>query len=70
MASKNRPGEFRVTGRVLIEVDVSVRAASLEQALEAARSMSTTDFVEPKGDHLDSSLIIAGVWDVDRRQTL
>lgn len=70
MAVKRKQGDFTVSGRVLIEVGLNIKAGTMEEALEQARNMGVTDFVDPKGDHMDSSLVIAGVWDNDVRQTL
>jgi hypothetical protein len=58
---KQKQQEYQVTGRIDIEVGVSVRAASVEEAVAKSKDLSIDDFVTVLGEHNDSTFRITGV---------
>ena len=63
--------QFDVTGRLELMVQVTVKAESLEDALDQSRHLTTRHFVLFKGEFMDGSLAIIGVsrtgaWDVQQ----
>jgi hypothetical protein len=53
--------EFEVQARLNILVSISVSAHSLEEALEKAKHLSESDFVEFCGDYMDGEFKVTGV---------
>jgi hypothetical protein len=54
--------QYNVTARLVLYVDVDIKAESFADALEKAKGMRETDFVNiPNGHFLDGSIAISGV---------
>jgi len=54
---------YTIMAKLEIECDVTVHAENLENALEKGRELKARDFYEPKGDVMDDSLHIKGLFE-------
>lgn len=54
---------FNVMAKLKLECGIDIKAASLEDAVEQARKLKATDFVEVIGDFNDSSIEVFGVFE-------
>jgi len=62
---------FNVTARMIIVADISIKAASLEEAVAEAATLKEVDFISFKGEFDDGSIKIVGVnatraWDTEQ----
>jgi len=56
MTKGKRLKTYQISGRIQVDVDISVKAASLEEALKQSNDMDIHDFIEMKGDFIDGKL--------------
>ena len=63
MANKLR--SFTVMAKVEIDCNISIRAESLEDAVDKSAKLTETDFVEIHGDYIDGKLKISGCYEDD-----
>lgn len=63
MRTKNRTKTFSVSADVRLWTSINVEANTLEDALQKARDLKVTDFIDIPGEHNDSQLEIVGVSD-------
>ena len=55
--------DFTIQSEMRLQVDLKIKAKSLEDALEQSRKLKETDFVKiPNGNFIDGELVIMGVW--------
>ena len=54
---------YTIMARLEIECDVTIQAENLETALEKSRELNPTDFYEPRGDVMEDSLHIKGLFE-------
>ena len=54
---------FTVMAKVHIDCGISIRAESLEDALDKSKNLGETDFVTVLGDFNDGKLSITGVFE-------
>lgn len=62
MATKSKK-TFFVSARIALDTDLEIYARSLDEALEIAKGMKITEFIEIQGGHNDSKLAIIGVFE-------
>jgi hypothetical protein len=62
--------DFTVYAWVQVLTDVTVRAASLEEAAQQANELDVTDFVTLSGDYVDGSMAVEAVYEMDARSRL
>jgi hypothetical protein len=55
--------EYRVSFRINLITSTTIPAASLEDALTAARALHVTDLIDIGGEHDDSAIAVEGVSD-------
>lgn len=56
---------FNVTAKLNITCNIDIKAESLEDAIEQARTLGETDFVDILGDFIDGNMYVIGVYDND-----
>ena len=62
MATKTKT--FGVTAHIVADVNITIAAASLEEAIQKAKEFKVPDFVERVGDYVDyEDVRITGVWE-------
>lgn len=61
--TKNENKEYQVQAVIKNIVSVSIRAATLGEAMEKAQRLIESDFVEIKGENIDSGFRISGVYE-------
>lgn len=60
--SKSKKKTYYIQADISVLTSVEVAADSLQDALDQAKLMKVSDFVEVPGDHIDSELEITGVY--------
>jgi hypothetical protein len=55
--------EFEVQAKLDLLVSTTVSAKSIEEALEKAKGLQETDFVEFLGDYIDGKFRVSGVYE-------
>ena len=64
MANKNLK-DYQITAKVLVDVDLTIKAASLEDALAQSADLTIHDFVKIKGEYLDGGIEeIIGIYKI------
>lgn len=54
---------YRIMAKLEIECDITIQAESLEEALERSRELKPADFFDSKGELMDESLHIKGLFE-------
>jgi len=62
MATRKSLKEFYIGARITLSTDCVISAASMEEALEKAKTLDIHDFVTLLGNHNDSSLEIDSIF--------
>lgn len=63
MSKKPKTRTFFVQSKIDLFTTVEVTATCLEEALQVARELKTTDYVEIIGEHIDSEVEVTGVYE-------
>ena len=53
---------YTIQAKLNLEVGIEVKAASLEAAVETAKTLKEEDFVTILGDYMDGDVQITGAW--------
>ena len=61
--TKKTNKRFLIGAKITVETDYTVVAETLEEAVQKARTLELTDFIEIHGNHNDSSLNITSVFE-------
>jgi len=59
--------DYQIIARIIVDVDITISAKDLDEALKKARDMKVTDFVEIKGEYMDGAYKLKGVWVNDEK---
>lgn len=54
--------EFIITANLKLQVDISIKAESLEDAVQKSQTLIVPDFVSIKGEYNDGVLKITGAY--------
>lgn len=54
--------EFIITANLKLQVDITIRAESLEDAVQRSKELKVHDFVSIKGEYNDGVLKITGAY--------
>jgi hypothetical protein len=57
------PKTFNVMAKLNLECGIDIKAESLEEAVEKARDLTESDFVEILGNYNDGSIEIFGLFE-------
>jgi len=62
MTNKDKLQTFYVSAKVLVDVNLPIKAMSLEDAITQSKELKETDFVNILGEYIDGSMSIQGVY--------
>ena len=54
--------EFIITANLKLQVDITISAVSLEDAVQKSQALDVSDFVNIKGEYNDGTLKITGAY--------
>ncbi len=63
MENKKKTKRYIVYSKLIINAGVEVTARGLEEAVAKAREMNEEDFIDFKGEYIDGSMDITGVYE-------
>lgn len=66
MSKSKKLKTFVISAKVTVDTTCEVKAETLEEAIELGRQLGVHDFVDIRGDHNDSSLVVTGLFEVGR----
>jgi len=55
--------EYNLQFQIDVLTSITIKAESLEDAVERSKELGVTDIIDITGDHLDSSLKLTGVYE-------
>ena len=54
--------DFIITANLKLQVDITIKAESLEDAVQKSQTLNVSDFVNIKGEYNDGNLKITGAY--------